>query len=290
VTAAGQDPNGRTQVRRAGCLTAACSQLRVASGRRPHAIAVRRSGTAHPILLYCRLVVGDRTRRNALALIITLAVLSLAAACGGSSTKPVPEIRVGSVPPPGAKVAVQPPAQNGLAPFQSWPKACDLLTDADVRALLPQSYRIQHRSEDVTFDLQHRPLDPSRQQAVAGAACTISWWLPGGSPSLDPNEPSVAVSLSLIAVGAPALVKTNYYQQTDSSDRVVQPDLGADECVQPPGGVSYLCRRQQVAFSLGWHLAPDVDRFRGQGGATSQRFFAEHVGVELVRAVVARLP
>jgi hypothetical protein len=235
---------------------------------------------------------GDRTRRGALfaALTALLAALPLAGACGGSAARPAPEIRVGSVPPPAARIAVPSPDANGLAPFASWPKACDLLTDADVRALLPQAFRIQHRSEDVTFDLRHGALAPGRQQAVAGASCSISWWLPGGSSDPKFDSPTVELSVSLVAVGAPALVRTNYWDAQTANFHVVQQDLGADECVEQ-FSESYQCRRQQVAFSIGWTLhSQAMDRFQGQGDATFKQFFGQHVGVELVRAVVAKLP
>jgi hypothetical protein len=256
-----------------------------------HALSGR-SGIGGLSCLYSCLVVRDRTRRAAvLAVLSALAALPLAGACGGGAAKPAPEIRVGSVPPPVAKIAVVPPDANGLAPFPSWPKACDLLTDADVRGLLPQSFRIQHRSADLTFNLQHSALDPGRQQAVAGASCGISWWLPGDSSDPTVNSPTVQLHVSLAAVGTPALVRTNYFRDTGSVNYHAVPlDFGADECAEE-FGETYECRRQQVAFSIGWELhTQGMDRFQGQGRDTTKQFFDQHVGVELVRAVIAKLP
>lgn len=69
--------------------------------------------------------------------------------------------------------------------FERWPKACDLLSDADIQAVLPQATEVTREPEDQKITLLQElsanarvPLPP-RTVVASGAQCSYKVQLPG---------------------------------------------------------------------------------------------------------------
>src|SRR4051812_3131576 len=112
----------------------------------------------------------ERVRRT-LALVIAAAGASALAGC---STATIP---VGAAPATGTKVAVAEPDSTGFTPLAKWPRACDLLDEGDIRAVLPSASRVTPAPSDLK--LTNLNLNSTQRTLVArGATCETKVWIP----------------------------------------------------------------------------------------------------------------
>lgn len=145
-----------------------------------------------------------RTRTLSTATALAGAAVLLLAGCG---EKDVPALDFGSAQPSGNRLTAQPPAGRSLALAQ-WPHACEVLGDAEIKAILPQAAGIKRKPVKVTI-IDFNPLaeaDPGTTGDVPDAGCKFGFGLPDKYGS-DSNS---SVTLTFTAVADPALVAKSY--------------------------------------------------------------------------------
>jgi len=166
-------------------------------------------------------------------------------------------------------------------PAARWPKACDLVTDSDVQAILPEARGIDHHPQEATIEVSERVgLARLRQITVPQRGCRIEFELPyTGS---DESAPATTrIQLDLDAVGSKKVAVLNFQ---DSGDVVEAGDAG--ECRRIVDS-RYHCRVKGVVFTLDGSAPPEL-RFQGQRGETAA-FYGRRVLHEFVKLVAAKL-
>jgi hypothetical protein len=219
---------------------------------------------------------GERSQRSiGRVVFIVSVVLTLVACCGGITwwiERPGPEVRVGAAPQNPTRVVIDEPASSGVVPGSQWPRACSLISDDELHAVLSQATAVKRQPAGQKF----KSALGTNSFEVPEASCQIEFDLPGNG---EPEHANVHVTLDF--VGSEFYVKQNY---DDYGTEVALP--GADMCHRT--SVAYKCRKGGVDFTLSGGVTKDVN-FAGQKGA-ARAFYVDRVLVEYVKLILAKLP
>jgi hypothetical protein len=190
-------------------------------------------------------------------------------------------------PPIAASTMPLAPAEaDGLTRFDSWPKACDLLTARDLQAVLPQITKIAQTPREQRIRVTNLGDGAGDDRDAPGTSCETRFWVAGTEKKANAQPDLVRVED--IAVGDTDTVKDNYDSLAQSRPRVPG-GLGALECV--PAAADYYCRMPHIAFSVGTSSTLYIARFVGQPEKVEARtYWVNHVLPELVRSVASKLP
>lgn len=209
------------------------------------------------------------------------AVLQALVLSGGCAASPPPTIAVRDAPADPPTFTLARPAKGGLVPASKWPKACDLITDDDVRAILPQARGVDHAGPPATVDVvDHVDVTRQRQLKVPQPSCRIEFVLPSAAAE-DAALASTSLRIDLEAVGTRKIARLNYDEVGD----VVEVGA-ADEC-RGVAASTYTCRVEGVVFSIFGDTASDL-QFEGQRGEAPD-FYRRTVVPEFLRLVAAKL-
>lgn len=179
-----------------------------------------------------------------------------------------------------------PPAEaSGIAQFRRWPKACALLTQDDMKAVLPQITKIVETPHTQKIKIMNLG-DVGDDYDAPGTSCEIKFWV-AGTERKRRAVPDV-VRVEDIAVGDTDTVEDNYGSLAQGMPKVPG-GLGALECVLDTD--HYYCRMPNIAFSVGAGSSLYIDRFVGQPVHTQARTYWVHdVLPGFVRSVASKLP
>ncbi|MGI5336379.1 hypothetical protein ACQEVS_02710 [Streptomyces sp. CA-181903] len=149
------------------------------------------------------------TRTHALSVATALAgaAVLLLAGCGKDAPAEPPALRFGTAQPSGNRLAAQPPSGRSLALAQ-WPHGCEVLSDAEIKAIVPQAGGIKRQPVQVTV-INFNPLvesDPGTTGEVPEGGCKLSF----GLPDKHHDDSNSNITLTFTAVADPALVAKNY--------------------------------------------------------------------------------
>ncbi|MER6100402.1 hypothetical protein ABT154_32045 [Streptomyces sp. NPDC001728] len=222
------------------------------------------------------------------AVLAVLAPLALA----GCSNAP-PALEFGSAGPSGPKLVAQ-PARGGSLPVAQWPNACEVLSEDEIRAILPQATGFAREPVKVTL-MNFNPLEPSAPGTtgdVAAGGCTYKF----GLPSAYKSERNSSIRLTFTAIADPALVRQSYAEdlaeareeatRRNREFRDLGTSLGAAGCFQPDVSDGPTCHRGPYQFEVdGMSTADGVGEY-----AESDKNWSAKVLTEVVRTVSARIP
>ncbi|MEC3919415.1 hypothetical protein [Nocardia sp. CDC160] len=212
-----------------------------------------------------------------------------------SATATAVPLQVGTAAPDGSRLDIHVPAGTELAEAQ-WPDGCALLTDVELRAVLPQAIgftRDPRALQLIGLDLTNGPVD-MRKGYIPRAGCNFGFQLP---PPLQPNSMSTgettSVTVMMLGIVDASLTDELYEKDREIFVDRVMTDIGdawgADACYtwhsrgDNTGADSrVVCRKGQYYFDLGLD-AFTLSKF--QGGATN---FAR-ILAELVKTISSRL-
>ena len=216
---------------------------------------------------------------------VLLAGALMAGSC--APAKPTtPAIRVVAPRTGATPMALAPAEADGLTRFDSWPKACELLTPADLRAILPQVTKVVQTSREQQIKVTNLGDGADDDRDAPGSSCETRFWV-AGTEQQKHAQPDL-VRVEDIAVGDTDTVKDNYDSLAESRPRVPG-GLGTLECVRAAS--DYYCRLPHIAFSVGTGPSLYIDRFVGQPTKVeAHTYWVDNVLPELVRSVAARLP
>jgi hypothetical protein len=212
--------------------------------------------------------------------------LLAAVSCAPSADRRTPPIRVAAPRIAASRMSPAPAEADGLTRFDSWPKACELLTADDLRALLPQVTKVTQTPLEQQIKVTNLGDGPGDDGDAPGTSCETRFWVAGTErkPHAEPD----LVRVEDIAVGDTDTVKDNYDALALSRPRVPG-GLGALECVLAT--LDYYCRMPHIAFSVGTGSSLYIDRFAGQPEHTAaQTYWVKNVLPELIRSVASKLP
>jgi hypothetical protein len=226
-----------------------------------------------------------RTRRTAVVPALLAGGLLVAASCAPAAPT-TPPIRVAKPRTGTTHLSVPRAEADGLTRFDSWPKACDLLTVKDVTAVLPQITKIEQTPREQRITVTNLGDEADDDRDAPDTACETRFWVTGTEKKRR-AQPDV-VRVEDIAVGDTDTVKDNYDELAGSRPRIPG-GLGALECVRTDA--EYDCRTGHVAFAVSAAPSLYIDRFVGQPKKTETRWYwVDTVLPEFVRAVAAKLP
>jgi hypothetical protein len=215
------------------------------------------------------------------------AIMLLAcAACAPAAERTTPPIRVAAPRLSRTRISLAPAEADGVNRFDTWPKACALLTAADLRTVLPQVTRVEQTPRDQRVTVTNLGGGEADGHDVPGSSCETRFWV-AGSERQRHAEPDV-LRVEDVAVGDSDTVRDNYDALARGRRRSAS-GLGALECVVDAR--DYYCRTPRVVFSVGTGASLYIDRFVGQPKKVEARtYWMNTVLPEFVRTVAAKLP
>jgi hypothetical protein len=186
--------------------------------------------------------------------------------------------------------------------ISGWPKACDLLTDETIKALLPQVKGVTRVAKDKKYRIAGG-LSNGGVFTVKGATCQYNLDLPVGV--LRKNEPNIYIVTDA----------ANFYlngKDANLEPRASDPRNGA---CKTDGGNDYGCRSKSGRFSytvsvnMPWHSSTDdpeipspyddqgtitkfslkADDDSKSGGMARLYYVSEHMAAPLAKSVLKRL-
>jgi fermentation-respiration switch protein FrsA (DUF1100 family) len=222
----------------------------------------------------------------ALAAGVLVAGVLLAGSCAPEAERTTPAIRVVAPRTGVTTMSLAPAEADGLTRFDSWPKACELLTPADLRAILPQVTKVVQTPREQEIRVTNLGDGDGDDRDAPGSSCETRFWVAGTEKNRHAQPDLLRVED--IAVGDTDTVKDNYDSLAGSRPRVPG-GLGALECVR--AAPDYYCRLPHIAFSVGAGPSLYIDSFVGQPKKVeAHTYWVDNVLPELVRAVAAKLP
>jgi hypothetical protein len=225
------------------------------------------------------------SRRRGRAAALATGVL-MAASCAPAAERTTPAIRVAKPRIGATHMSLAPAEADGLTRFDSWPRACELLTPADVEAVLPQVTKVVQTPREQQIRVTNLGDGAGDDRDAPGSSCETRFWV-AGTEKKRHAQPDL-VRVEDIAVGDTDTVKDNYDSLAGSRPRVPG-GLGALECVL--AAPDYYCRLPHIAFSVSAGPSLYIEDFVGQPKKVEARtYWVNNVLPEFIRSVAAKLP
>lgn len=131
-----------------------------------------------------------------------------------------------------------PAGPSGLFASSRWPSACELLTDDEITAVLPQA-TVTEREAD---GQEYRDVDTLQTFTVAEGSCSYRLDIP--EADLEPVDTMISVTLD--AAGSPDVVERNVTAAPE--DTTI--DVPTGECRGREGRATVVCHEGPLAFTL----------------------------------------
>jgi hypothetical protein len=256
----------------------------------------------------------SRAARNGAAVVFCALAL---VACGGGPTGPAPEITTGTAPTGQQPVSLpQYPAQS-VGDGDEWPRACQLMTQAEVQAVLPQATELELKGDPGSFDYKlvglgsyetpytSNPYGQSRSIDVPEQKCEARMRLPS-----DADEDDIGVHASVeVTIDMVGSKDTVDYFWSASGDEPMADGFGAECTAQDitpdvPNVSTFHCRKGEMSLEVvGVLTGLDDDRhpedvphvrLAGQPANTAPEqafdWFRQQVVPQLVGVAARRMP
>jgi hypothetical protein len=136
-----------------------------------------------------------------------------------------------------------------------WPSACGLLTDGEIKGLLPQAKTVERTPQQVDVIAI---FDDAQNQTAKEGTCTYSFWLEGATI----KGVNASIEVRILAIAAPARVARHYAEELadDRDNENLQQvedrgtTLGPEACYTKLDGSrveSYVvCRQGPLMFEI----------------------------------------
>ncbi|MBO2457488.1 hypothetical protein [Actinomadura violacea] len=204
---------------------------RMSTARTPGPAQVRSGGRG------CRLVVMA---------LIGAAVFAAWRTCAPDRPEHAPPLLIGTARPGTTRIAPGTVGRpDGFVDGTGWPDACAFLSDAEIRAVLPQAARIRRTGGEVglstmnAFDATGGPLTAPR------ASCTYKFEVPGLN--------GVVIRVVEEIDARPEVVDMNWSNLISHRDDVPGA-LGAENCAAGTAAQPMTCRKGQLAYDVSFDL------------------------------------
>ena len=192
------------------------------------------------------------------------AIAALAALCAGCGADADAEaeqrVTFGHAPAPSGRIPV-PATGHGALDGAHWPDSCRFLTDADIRAILPETEKVRREPMRITANLDGRSHPANFARA---GECYMSLSLRGDTV----GKARAAITVEIKAVGGPRLIAKQYAKEkghpAKATDTTVLGDygsrLGPDGCFAPaaPADGALTCREGPLLYRVSGTCYCDV--------------------------------
>ncbi len=192
--------------------------------------------------------------------------------------------RFGAAHPAGGLLTMQVTA-GALVPARDWPSACGLLTDAEIRAVLPDARRITRMYDGVmTRTIEEFAADPSwhAEAYAAQGRCVWGMELPG-----EAANSWTWIRVRIDAVGDPDLVRRYHASQElgrGAGLGAIHPP-GVDACyVSALYDAHLVCRQGPLMFDVGGSTTATF------GGQRGYAFWRDAVLPAFATTIAAHVP
>jgi hypothetical protein len=135
---------------------------------------------------------------------------------------------------------------SGFYEEDDWPPACDLLSDDEIRSVLPQARVAKRRSGDQDIDVIGLFGSGGGHMTAVDSTCSFEFDIPKAGLSNDKGSEPAHVDITTIAAGTQGVVSANFH--TDGDERL---RTAAGECYDDNGVLT--CRLDRIAFQLTSH-------------------------------------
>lgn len=184
------------------------------------------------------------------------ALAVLAAVCAGcrddADDKANQRVTFGHAPASHGRIPV-PETGHGALDGAHWPDSCRFLTDADIRAILPETEKVRREPMRITANLNGR--SHPRNFARAGE-CWMDLSLRGGTV----GKAQAVMKVKIEAVGGPHLISRRYAKEKSHPVNARDPEmrrdygsrLGPDACFVIPGTLdgTVMCRQGPMLYRV----------------------------------------
>ncbi|MEV4064563.1 hypothetical protein [Nonomuraea dietziae] len=219
---------------------------------------------------------------------MTVTCLTLAAAACS-----VPPVEVGSARPTGGALGLRTEPGRYLQ-GDRWPDACHLLTDGELKAVLPQAEEVSRkpRGLNLTEIPDFLTGKGGGTEHIAKAGCDLGFKLPD-----DYDAPNSAISIMVNAIADPALAAKAYRQGKAQDDKIggvveLGKEWGAKDCYssKPTAGsqMRVSCHTGQYYFETWGHTSAELAGAEASSAASSETF-RDKVLSQVVRTLLAKL-
>ncbi|MET9700986.1 hypothetical protein ABZY31_29300 [Streptomyces sp. NPDC006529] len=219
------------------------------------------------------------------------AVVCASVVLAGCDSAP-PALQFGSAKPSGARLEARPAAGRSL-PIAQWPNACEVLSDEEIRAILPQAKDFERRPVKVTI-INFNPLqksEPGTTGDVPAGGCETEFALPAKYKAKHNSK----VRIVFKTVADAALVADAYAEDRDKEAkeagqdtkkfRDLQGSLGAAGCYTEDTTNNLICHQGPYEFEVsGMSTADGVGKY-----PDSEENWRDKVLTEVVRTLSARM-
>jgi hypothetical protein len=214
---------------------------------------------------------------------LALVVLALSACAS--------ELETGGTAPSGKKIAISVPERGGLNPAQ-WPDACTFLSNAEIKAVLPDASDIKRESDWVTASWSADGDNAAMGRAPNGK-CTYTLDVPHNGTF------SSAFILIFVEIEEVASAKELAASYAQSKAATLAPELdakahGADACYDNASSKqddipSVVCRRGPLKFKVAIATS-DVDfETADEGDANLPKVVRDQVIRPIVQTITAKV-
>ncbi|MFD3513138.1 hypothetical protein [Streptomyces sp. NPDC058657] len=241
--------------------------------------------------------------RTGLIALTVAAGTALLTGCAGE--EPPTPVEYGSARPAGDTLGLKPPRGSAVT-LSQWPDGCKLVTDEELRAVLPQAKSVTREPRKLTI-MNFNPLveaAPGTTGDVPRAGCKYEFHLPSDGEKEFPNS---HFSLLVTTIADPALVAKEY---REDKDRAVKKEKGfadlagswgAKDCYRVGEGFSakVTCLQGAYVFEVdgdtdaaGVAQMPEPGAEKSENLAAVQKrrdLWMEKVLPQIARTVAARL-
>jgi hypothetical protein len=220
---------------------------------------------------------------------------------------PVPEVVLGTPPASPPTLALPAYPAGTLATGESWPRACDLLTDDTIRAMLPQA-DLFHRTgtaETRVFRTEQLLPDSGLKVQVASQTihvpehqCDVRFWLPHKTMN-DVRHPLASLSVAVDIAGDPAANRSfawSLYLDPEPADLAFARARGAYGC-RTFGESRRTCTKGALTITVDGYLNAPIDPVEvlrmpeaAARGETNQKRYEATVLPTLMTHLLARIP
>ncbi|MRH88620.1 hypothetical protein GFY24_14405 [Nocardia sp. SYP-A9097] len=221
---------------------------------------------------------GSSRRRWAVPAGLAFAA-ALLAACDSTPAA----VTYGPAAPAGARLNLPVPS-SGILDSAKWPNSCDLLTDTELKAILPQSSKIDHKPQKVSFftptgvDANGKLTAWAPPADVPAGECNLWFHLPAKWDGQNSN-----IDIVMRAIADPASITAFFQKERTAESKAT--DLGSvagATCYSASRGTLH-CAHGQYYFEISGRSDP-IDDDKTDGPT-----WREKVLYEAIRTLVAKM-
>ncbi|MFD0560089.1 hypothetical protein FB566_4082 [Stackebrandtia endophytica] len=235
------------------------------------------------------------TDRRAVAVVVVAIGVMVSGCSSSPETEPV---TIGELPDDVGPAITLTDDLDEYGSLQTWPSACDLVTDETLTALLPQIEQITRTPEAVSYEVQGIDLIqvPGGIHAEE-ARCEIAYTIPIGMLATN----SGVLHIEVLAAGSPEFVELNLDKAPTT-----ELDVEGGSCGFAADGIRCLDQSGRVHFRMSFslpHHGPslkDPSRYEYGGETVSfttnssddqarNEFIDEHLTFPIMSSILARL-